>query len=65
MKRFDTKELLNDPVSREKMLTRALIFIQAVEGRDLTQEEADDVYERILSQGSRSFQINQSDGKAS
>lgn len=46
-KRINIKEILADPELRKKMLVNALIATQAREGRDLTYEEAEDVYERI------------------
>lgn len=46
-KRVDIQEILADPDLRKEMLVNALIATQAREGRDLTQEEAEDVYDRM------------------
>jgi len=46
-RRFDIKALLRDPATRRELSVRSLRFIQAVEGRDLTYAEAQDVYDRV------------------
>ncbi len=45
-KRFDIKSILRDPVLRRDLMARSIRFIQAVEGRDLTMEEALDIVDR-------------------
>lgn len=46
-KRFDIKSILRDPVLRRELAARSLRFIQAVEGRDISMEEALDVVDRV------------------
>jgi len=46
-RRLDMKTLLRDPVLRRELAASSLVFIQAVEGRDLTIEEAFDVVDRV------------------
>jgi hypothetical protein len=47
MKRVDIRAILRDSDKRRRMMVGALIAIQAREGRDLTQAQAEDVYDRI------------------
>ena len=44
--RVDIRAILTDPVLRRRLLVMTLIATQAREGRVLTQEEAEDVYDR-------------------
>jgi hypothetical protein len=46
-KRFDIKSILRDAALRRDLMARSLIFIQAVEGRDISMEEALDVVDRV------------------
>ena len=50
-KRLDIKSLLRNPVLRRELAASSLVFIQAVEGRDLSLEEALDVVDRTSAQG--------------
>lgn len=49
--RVDIKKLLRDPSLRREMVAKSIIFIQAVEGRDLTLEDALAVYDRVHTEG--------------
>jgi hypothetical protein len=46
-RRLDMKTLLRDPVLRRELMATSLIFIQAVEGRDLTMDQALNVVDSI------------------
>lgn len=47
-RRVDIKAVLADPVERRRMMVDSLIFIQASQGRVLTEHEAGEVYDRVL-----------------
>lgn len=47
MKRVNIKAILSDPKERRKMMAGAIRFIQAVEGRDLMEQESLDVYDLV------------------
>jgi hypothetical protein len=46
-RRLDIKAILRDPVLRRRLMVSCLIATQAREGRDLTREEAEAVYDRV------------------
>lgn len=48
MKRFDLKEIMRDPVKRKSLMCGMLIALQAREGREITMERAEEVYDLIL-----------------
>jgi hypothetical protein len=48
MARVNIKAILADPKLRKKMVTGAIIFMQAVEGIDTTEAQASDAYDKVL-----------------
>ena len=47
MQRVDIKKILRDPVTRRRLMARALQALQAREGRDLTLDEAYAVVDKV------------------
>jgi hypothetical protein len=52
-RRVHIKEILDDPARRKELMIRTLIATQAREGRTLSLEEAEKVYERIQDEVSK------------
>lgn len=48
--RVPIKQILSNPVTRRELIVRTIIFIQAVEGRDLTQAQAEAAYDNMLAE---------------
>jgi predicted transposase YdaD len=46
-RRVNLREILQDPEQRKELLVNAMIAIQAREGREMTRERAEEVYEKI------------------
>lgn len=46
-KKISIRECLADPKERRQMLCGAVRFIQAVEGRDISMEQAEEAYDKI------------------
>lgn len=45
--RFDIRAILRDPAQRRTLMVDALVALQAREGRDLTREEVEGVYDAV------------------
>jgi hypothetical protein len=45
-KRLDIKAILADPEKRRDLMVESIIAIQAREGRDITRERAEEVYDQ-------------------
>ncbi len=45
LKRYDMKKILGDPVLRRWLITRSVVVTQAREGIEVTQEEAERIYD--------------------
>jgi FtsZ-interacting cell division protein ZipA len=53
MKRVDIKSILQDPAKRKQLFVDTLIAIQAREGIETSQEQAEQAYEKIQIEKSR------------
>jgi hypothetical protein len=45
-RRLDIRKILANPAQRREMMVRSIIFIQAVEGRDVTRQRAEEVHDQ-------------------
>jgi hypothetical protein len=55
IRRVNIKKVLEDPEKRKELMVRTIIATQALEGRDLTTEQAEEVYEKIQEEVRKKF----------
>jgi hypothetical protein len=57
MRRFDIRTILKDPTQRKEFIIGAIMFIQQIEGIEITKEQAEVAYEKV-----RGERINENRG---
>jgi hypothetical protein len=53
-KRYPVKEMMRCPLLRKDWVVRSIMFIQGMEGRELTYEQASEAYEKAKEKEKRS-----------
>jgi hypothetical protein len=52
-RRYDLKAILRDPVKRRELGVRFIMSAQAMEGREMTQEQAERAYDAVQAEKGR------------